>query len=75
MSKIYKGTGKPIESFIFPRGIEFHHSSLQRGYCSRKADGFVEPYEGRFDVGFVIHRPYWRSTSYHTVEYWLYPED
>lgn len=25
MSKIYRGTGEPINTFRFPYGIEFHH--------------------------------------------------
>ena len=71
MSEIYRGEGQPIETFVFPSDVVFHHTALQRGYCSRKSDGFVEPYAGRFGVGFKVHRPYWRSSAYHQIDYYV----
>ena len=63
MSEIYRGEGKPIETFVFPSDVVFHHTALQRGYCSRNA--------GRFGVGCKVHRPYWRSSAYHQIDYYV----
>ena len=71
MSEIYRGTGKPVETFVFPSGAIFHHTALQRGYCSRKSNGFVEPYAGRFGVGFKVHKPNFSSSAYHYIDYYV----
>lgn len=72
MSDIYHGEGKPLETFSMPEGVKYSHSAIQRVYCKRTVEGFVEKYEGRFGSGFKIHKPYWKSSAYHRIEYWLY---
>ena len=36
---------------------ERHHSAYCRGYVSRKTDGYIEPYKGKFGEGYVAYRP------------------
>lgn len=52
----------------------FHHSASRRGYVSRKSNGFVEPYSGRFGTGYVIVTPRFDTTRYVDVSYYLTKE-
>jgi hypothetical protein len=46
------------------------HTSLFRGYVSRKGGGVVKPYSGRFGVGYVLLSPYCGSTRYSHITYY-----
>lgn len=48
-----------------------HHTSLARGYVSRKSDGFVRAYKGRFGEGYTIALPNWDSTRYYRLAYYI----
>ena len=50
---------------------ECHHTSWHRGYISRRSEGYVETYEGRFGRGYTWHQPSWKSTQYHRVTYYI----
>lgn len=50
---------------------EYHHTGSRRGYVSRKCDGVVEEYDGRFGKGYIIVMPRWDTTSYVNVEYFI----
>lgn len=56
-----------------PEYIE-HHTASRRGYISRKSDGRIEPYDGRFGKGYVILRPRWDTTQYINVTYFVEKE-
>lgn len=47
------------------------HSTLQQGYVSRKIEGIVREYHGRFGTGFVIDAPCRTSTRYFSRTYYL----
>lgn len=47
-----------------------HHTSAARGYVSRKGNGYVEAYKGRFGIGIARHSPRHDSTSYHYKTYY-----
>lgn len=51
--------------------FKYHHTALRRGYESRKSEGHVESYEGRFGKGFVAVTPRWDTTSYVNVSYYI----
>jgi hypothetical protein len=53
------------------KGLKVSHTSLARGYVSRKTKGNVEEYEGKFGKGFKVHSPNWESTRYHYVTYYI----
>ena len=52
-----------------------HHTGSRRGYVSRKGDGIVEPYSGRFGEGYRIISPRWDTTMFVNVEYYILKED
>lgn len=47
------------------------HTSLHRGYVSRKGDGIIRPYSGRFGSGWLHLHPSQESTRYHQVTYYI----
>ena len=47
-----------------------HHTAACRGYVSRKGNGYIEAYRGRFGLGIVRHSPRWDTTSYHYKTYY-----
>lgn len=50
---------------------EYHHTGSRRGYESRKGEGHVEVYNGRFGQGYVAITPRWDTTQYVNVEYYI----
>lgn len=51
---------------------KLHHTSLTRGYVSRKCpEGIKESYNGKFGTGYTIKKPNWKSTQYCYIEYWV----
>lgn len=58
---------------LFPEidGCTYHHSALKAGYVSRKSDGYVTSYRGRFGTGYLVHKPNWKSSNYHIVDYYI----
>ena len=50
---------------------EYHHTAARRGYISRKTEGYVEEYEGRYGKGYVIVRPRFDTTQYVYIDYYL----
>lgn len=54
------------------------HTALCQGYVSRKLDLDdcpVEPYKGRFGVGYKLYEPNFRSTTYCYVTYLILEEE
>lgn len=49
----------------------YHHSALTRGYVSRKCDGIVREYNGRFGKGYVILTPRYDTTQYCNIHYYV----
>lgn len=51
------------------------HSSASAGYVSRKGEGEIRPYAGKFGVGYTHDTPRWDSTRYCTRTYYLAKSD
>lgn len=51
-----------------------HHTSLFRGYVSRKAEPKVEEYSGAFGTGYVVRYPNRKSTQYSYITYYITSE-
>lgn len=51
--------------------LRFHHIGSRRGYESRKGEGHVEEYKGKFGEGYVIITPRRDTTQYVNVEYYV----
>ena len=56
---------------IIRAGYSEHHTAWARRYVSRKGDGEVESYSGRFGTGYKVYTPSWDSTTYCRVTYYV----
>lgn len=54
--------------------IKYHHTSLFRGYVSRKNPPDPIPYKGRFGEGYKLERPNYNSTTYSFVTYYIFTD-
>ena len=53
-------------------GTKEHHTSLERGYVSRKNnDGILMPYKGKFGKGYKLYTSNLNSTRYCYVTYYI----
>jgi|DEB0MinimDraft_6_1074348.scaffolds.fasta_scaffold21092_2 hypothetical protein len=51
--------------------FELHHTALTRRYISRKTDGLVSAYKGRFGQGYTLEHPNWDSNRYSFISYYI----
>lgn len=51
-----------------------HHTAAARGYISRKSEGRLERYSGKFGDGYKLHLPRWDTSNYHYIQYWIEKE-
>ena len=56
-------------------GYRYHHRSIERGY--HPVDyAYVEPYSGKFGVGFKVHYPtkcsHVRGNGFHNIDYFIF---
>lgn len=52
-----------------------HHTASKRGYVSRRLDGKVIPYAGKFGAGYIVLRPRWDSSQYVWCTYYIHKGD
>lgn len=52
--------------------VKWHHTSAALGYISRKIEGHVREYTGKFGLGYTLHSPRWDTTNYHYVSYYIF---
>ena len=50
---------------------KYHHTASRRGYVSRRIDGIVLTYAGRFGTGYIVLTPRWDTSSYVHCHYYL----
>lgn len=48
-----------------------HHTASRRGYISRKSEGRVEKYSGRFGKGYILETPRFDTTQYTYTTYYI----
>lgn len=48
-----------------------HHTASRRGYESRKSQGRVEPYNGKYGNGYILITPRYDTTRYVSVTYYI----
>lgn len=51
-----------------------HHIATRVGYVSRKSDGEIKEYDGRFGKGYIHIRPRFDSTRYVYYDYYIKKE-
>ncbi len=60
-----------LEALVASGKLRNSHTSLARGYVSRKSEGYVYEYAGKFGKGFVLATPNFRSTRFYYVTYFI----
>lgn len=55
--------------------LEYHHTSLCRGYVSTKSKGVVDGYSGRFGIGVTVKEHNSRSNRYCYISYYILSEE
>ena len=55
--------------------LDYHHTSLCRGYVSTKSNGIVDGYSGRFGNGVTVKEHSNRSTRYCYISYYIFNEE
>ena len=48
-----------------------HHTARAKRYVSRRSEGEIEPYKGKYGEGYKIYYPAWDSTQYCYVTYYI----
>lgn len=64
-------TIKRVNEMVEAGALKKLHTSLKRGYVSRKSTGVVESYNGRFGKGYAVLSPNRDSTRYCFVTYFV----
>ena len=49
-----------------------HHTARYKRYISRRSDGVIEPYEGRYGKGYALFTPAFDSTIYCYITYYVF---
>lgn len=60
-----------VKELVNHPDYRFYHSAMKQGYVSRKSEGIVEPYKGRYGEGYVLLSPRWDTTRYCTISYYI----
>ena len=60
-----------VEALKTNPNYKYHHTGSRRGYESRKSNGHVESYNGRYGKGYIAITPRWDTTRYVNVEYYI----
>lgn len=64
---------KNIASIMQDAGYIYHHTSIHPGGIRKlnPASAEVRPYDGRFGIGYAVHRYKEGSDNSHYVDYWI----
>lgn len=55
--------------------LEYHHTSLCKGYVSTKSKGIVDGYSGKFGIGVTVKEHNFRSSRYCYISYYILNEE
>lgn len=65
-------TPAELDTLVANGTVREVHTSSRRGYASRKGNGWVEAYSGKFGTGFARISPRWDTTQYVHVTYYVF---
>jgi hypothetical protein len=68
-----KNTMKELKS-LMKKGFVKHHTSKEKGYVSRKGDGYLRKYKGRFGEGYTHHTTNYDSNGFNFITYYVKPK-
>ena len=60
-----------VDDLLRSPDYQYHHTASRRGYVSRRSQGYIEPYAGRYGKGYVWVRPRWDTSYYVYVSYYI----
>ena len=60
-----------LKSLVESGDLYLHHTARARGYISRKGDGVVKHYAGKFGEGWVHYAPAFDSRQYCYISYYI----
>lgn len=55
--------------------LDYHHTSLCKGYVSTKSNGVFDGYSGKFGIGVTVKEHSNRSTRYCYISYYILNEE
>lgn len=64
-------TREMLNAMVAEGKLQVHHTASRRGYISRKSEGKVEEYTGKFGTGYVLLTARWDTTNYCYVTYYI----
>lgn len=64
-------TVNEIKQMVCDGRLTEHHTASCRGYVSRKIDGVVRRYSGRYGTGWTVETPRWDSTRFCHITYYI----
>lgn len=64
-----------IKQLVDDGRLAFHHTAAMMGYVSRRSDGAVFLYSGRFGRGLIVGRPRWDTSRYVWGDYYIARDD
>lgn len=65
-------TIEELEKAVKKGILKEHHTSLFRGYVSRKTGGNIQTYKGKFGQGYIELSPNYKSTKYSFITYYIF---
>ena len=64
-------TIEELDKAVLSGKLRISHTSRSRGYVSRKSQGHVNPYKGKFGSGYSLLTPAFDSSQYCFVTYYI----
>lgn len=65
-------TVEMLKELIAEGKVREYHTASRLGYVSRRSNGKVEAYKGRYGEGFIHITPRWDTTQYVYITYYIY---
>ena len=65
-------TPAELDTLVANGAVREVRTGSRRGYTSRKGNGYVEAYSGKFGTGFARISPRWDTTQYVYVTYYVF---
>ena len=60
-----------VDELVSSKEYYWHHSASALGYISRKSEGVIEPYSGRYGDGYILRIPRFDTNRYHDITYYI----